>query len=85
MKEMPVARLFWFLPLLVLLLLGGCGRWSKPGATRLEFAQDRYRCLQGAIVKEVRPEEFGRPRKVQRVDRELFRACMNFRGWELRS
>jgi len=39
--------------------------------------------VQGATVKEFRYEEFGRPREVQRVDRELFWACMNSRGWEL--
>ena len=82
---MYVARFFWFLPLIGLLLAGGCGQWNKPGATRLEFAQDRYHCLQEAIVKEVRYEEFGPPRKIQRVDRGLLRACMNSKGWELRS
>ncbi len=84
-RNTPVARFYLIVPLVGLLLLGGCGQWSKPGATRLDLAQDRYQCLQGATVKEVRNEEFGRPREVQRVNRGLFWACMNSKGWELQS
>ncbi len=84
-KNITVARSFLIVSLIGLFLLEGCGQWSKPGATRLELAQDRYQCLQGATVKEFRYEEFGRPREVQRVDRELFWACMNSKGWELQS
>ncbi|MFQ5684992.1 MAG: hypothetical protein ACE5HC_17195 [Candidatus Binatia bacterium] len=80
-----MARLFLVVSFIGLLLLGGCGQWSRPGSTRLDLAQDRYECLQGATVKEVRYEEFARPREVQRVDRELFWACMNSKGWELQS
>jgi len=72
-------------PLIGLLLLGGCSQWRRPGVGRLVLARDRYECLQGASIKEVRVEEFGRPREVQKVDRELFRACMNSKGWERQS
>ncbi len=82
---MTAAKYFLIVPLIGLLLLGGCGQWSRPGANRMELAQDRHQCLQGATVKEFRYEEFGRPREVQRVERELFWACMNSREWELQS
>ncbi len=61
---MATAKYFLFVPLIGLLLLGGCGQWSRPGATRLDLAQGRYQCLQEATVKEVRYEQFGRPREV---------------------
>lgn len=84
-KNMTATRFYLIVPLVGLLLLGGCGQWSKPGATRLDLAQDRYQCLQGATFKEVRNEEFSRPREVRRVNRELFWSCMNSKGWELQS
>ncbi len=82
---MTAAGYFLIVPFIGLLLFWGCSQWSRPGATRLDLAQGRYQCLQEATVKEVRYEEFSRPREVQRVDRELFRACMNSKGWERQS
>jgi len=52
-KNMAVARFFLVVPLVGLLLLGGCGQWSKSGATRMELAQDRYQCLHVDTVFQV--------------------------------
>ena len=87
-----MTRFLPFLPVVVLILVAACAQqtitspdlWDKPEATRLDFAQDRDHCLRGSIVSEIRQEEFGGSRKVHRVDREVFRACMNSRGCKIR-
>ncbi len=85
-----MSRFLWSLSLVGFILLGACAArlmtspdlWNKPGATRIEFVQERDRCIREATVSQVRQEEFGDTRRVKRVDRELFRACLNSKGWE---
>jgi hypothetical protein len=62
-------------------------RWYKDGATQQEFASDRYACLQqsqqrvsGAYVNQYG----GASQDTVITNDQLFGACMNANGWELR-
>jgi hypothetical protein len=73
-------------------MLVGCAKylWVKPGGTQGEFSQDRYACMQeaqqrvsGTIVTEYKGTSVGVSQNNVETNDNLFRACMNARGWYL--
>jgi len=67
--------------------LAGCGgtlHWAKSGATTQDFQRDSYDCARGSQQNVFR---FGGPIWMQptdkdRVNRELYRSCMQAQGYE---
>jgi hypothetical protein len=76
--------------LLALLMLSSCTterRWFKTGSTRQDFNQDRYRCMQESQqrVSSAYVNQYGgSSNSGVRTNRNLFNACMEAQGWELR-
>jgi hypothetical protein len=73
-------------------VMGGCANqyiWYKDGATQQDLTEDRYACLQqaqrvsGAPVSPSSPYR-GAPQDTAQPNPQLFNACMNNRGYELR-
>jgi hypothetical protein len=60
--------------------------WTKPGATQQTFAQDRYQCIQESKTPYsntyVDPYTGGASSSGMRVDRGIFIACMEAKGWQ---
>ena len=71
--------------------VSGCAapeyRWYKSGATQQSFNQDRYQCMQESQqrVSSSHVNMYGGSSNSSvRINRGLFNACMEARGWELR-
>jgi hypothetical protein len=69
-------------------LLAGCAQnlWNKPGASKDDFASDRYECLQGS-QQQTGTAFFNRyggaSSSGMATNGGIFDACMNARGWTL--
>jgi hypothetical protein len=69
-------------------LLGGCAQtlWNKPGASKDDFASDRYACLQGSQQQSGTAffnRYGGAASSGMATNGGLFDACMNSKGWTL--
>jgi len=58
-----------------IVLVCGCGPlvWNKPGLTDSQLAQDKYQCMQETGYTGIRRER----------QEEVFKACMESRGYKL--
>ena len=74
----------------IALSVAGCATkslWYKDGGTRQEFNGDRYACLQESqqrVSSAYVGAYGGSAQNSVRTNGQLFDACMNARGWELR-
>lgn len=85
--ELPMTKRFMMVVLAVLLAVGCAAPvWTKPGGTEADFARDKYACAQEAKVPYssayVNPYGGAAAGGVQ-IDRTLYNACMEARGWRL--
>lgn len=73
---------------ITLVLLSGCAQnlWNKPGASKDDFASDRYECLQRSQQQTgtaVFNRFGGASSSGMATNGGIFDACMNARGWTL--
>ena len=71
----------------LLLLLTGCGsskQWAKPGATADDFHRDSYACANESRQSwfEFRRVPFGPSSDEKGINKELYRACLQARGYQ---
>jgi hypothetical protein len=68
--------------LLGLLTVAGCATtergWTRPNTTEAEFNRDSYECAREAVEWSVTA-----PRIETKVNKDLYRACMRARGYQL--
>jgi hypothetical protein len=75
-----------YLIVLFVIVLSGCAKWYKDGATQQDFSQDRYACLQEAQQNQssARVNSYGGAAQSGSVTNGLlFNSCMEARGWVL--
>lgn len=85
-RERKVGRL---IGLAAILVLTGCAdkHWAKPGATAQEFNRDSYECAREARQSVARwgggiVGMINQPKDDESVNKELYRACVQARGYE---
>jgi hypothetical protein len=72
---------------LVLLAVAGCATtergWTRPNTTEAEFNRDSYACAKETTSDTVRFKPFRGYHLAPEVDKDLYRACMRARGYQL--
>jgi hypothetical protein len=78
-----------FLPIAALVLVvsgSGCTTergWAKAGAAEADFNRDSYECVREATVASRRAAIVDDPGGEAKSDKDLYRACMRARGYQL--